>query len=61
MQRKAELRRKATAIIAQEARHLAYTADYAEGGVVHTDEEEEFLREELDRQGDAIDKLSGSL
>jgi hypothetical protein len=52
-QRRAELKAKATEIIAQEARHLADCADYDE--VALTDEEDEYLRAELRRQADTID------
>lgn len=46
------LRNLVTAIIAQEARHLADTADYDQ--IAMTDEEDEFIRAELRRQANAI-------
>lgn len=52
-QRMAELHAEVTAIIAQEARHLADTADYDQ--VARDDEEDEFIRAELRRQADTID------
>lgn len=51
--RMAELQAKVAEIIAQEARHLADTADYDE--IARTDEEDEYIREELRRQADTID------
>ena len=51
--RMAELQCKVTAIIAQEARHLADVADYDE--IAQTDEEDEYIRAELRRQADTID------
>lgn len=49
------LRTKALQIIAQEARHLADSADYDQ--VCTNDEEDEFLRAELRRTADRIDRL----
>lgn len=51
--RMAELQRKVTAIIAQEARHLADAADY--DAITKNDEEDEFIRAELRRQADTIE------
>lgn len=51
-QRKHELERKVTEIIAQEARHLADCADYDQ--IAKTDEEDAFIRAELHRQADVI-------
>lgn len=51
--RMAELQRKVTEIIAQEARHLADTADY--DAIAQNDEEDEFIRAELRRQADTIE------
>lgn len=53
--RRAELRAKVTQIIAQEARHLADTADYDQ--LTRTDEEDNFIRAELRRQADMIARL----
>ena len=53
--RKRELTKHVTGMIAQEARHLADTADYDE--VSRSDEEDEFIREELRRQADVIDMV----
>lgn len=50
--RMAELQAKVTAIIAQEARHLADCADYDQ--IALTDEEDEYIRAELRRQADTI-------
>lgn len=55
-QRKAELQREVTGTIAQEARHLADTADY--DTVARNDEEDEFIRAELRRQADMLDALN---
>lgn len=54
--RKIELRAKVTEIIAQEARHLADSADYDQ--VAKDDEEDEFLRAELHRQADDLARLA---
>jgi hypothetical protein len=51
--RMAELQAKAIEIIAQEARHLADCADYDQ--VTRSDEEDEYLRNELRRQADTIE------
>lgn len=53
LSRKAELKNKVIEIVAQEARHLADTADYDQ--IAKTDEEDEFLRAELHLWADAID------
>ncbi len=51
--RMAELRSLVTQIIAQEARHLADSADYDQ--VTQSDEEDDFIRAELRRQADTMD------
>lgn len=51
--RMAELQSLVTGTIAQEARHLADSADYDQ--IAHSDEEDEFIRAELRRQADTID------
>lgn len=48
-----------TAIIAQEARHLADSADYDQ--IARSDEEDEFIRAELRRQADTIDAPRSAL
>lgn len=53
--RERELRAAVTQIIAQEARHLADTADYDQ--LTRTDEEDDFIRAELRRQADMIARL----
>lgn len=53
----AELSVTVTRIIAQEARHLADSADYDQ--VARDDEEDDFIRAELRRQADAIDASRG--
>jgi hypothetical protein len=55
--RMAELRSMVTQTIAQEARHLADTADYDQ--ITQSDEEDEFIRAELRRQADAMDNTAG--
>lgn len=47
--------RAVTQIIAQEARHLADTADYDQ--LTRTDAEDDFIRAELRRQTDMIARL----
>jgi hypothetical protein len=54
--REIELRAWVTSVIAQEARHLADTADYDQ--VAKTDEEDDFIRRELHRQGDRIESYT---
>lgn len=51
--RMAELQAQVTAIIAQEARHLADSADYDQ--IARDDEEDEYIRAELRRQADTIE------
>lgn len=54
--RKKTLRAEALAIIAQEARHLADTAEYDE--LTKSDEEDDYLRDELRKWADILSLTS---